>query len=173
MLRRRQLRPGEKGGAAVGKTKRGKGTKWMVVVDGAGTPLGAHLDSASPHEVTLLDRTLATIAVPRAHTPGRPRQRPDRLIADRAYDSNPLRARLARRGIEPIIPARSNHPHATHQDGRKRRRYRHRWIVERTFSWLGTFRRLVVRYERLLLTYAGFFHLACAMLVLRRVMNDL
>ncbi len=131
--------------------------------DGAGTPLGAHLDSASPHEVTLLERTLATIAVPRAHTPGRPRQRPDRLIADRAYDSNPLRARLAGRGIEPIIPALPNHLNATHQDGRKLRRYRHRWIVERTFSWLGTFRRLVVRYERLLLTYAGFFHLACAM----------
>jgi transposase len=171
MLRRRQFRPGEKGGPAVGKTKRGKGTKWMVVVDGTGTPLGAHLDSASPHEVTLLERTLATIAVPRAHTPGRPRQRPDRLIADRAYDSNPLRARLAQRGIEPIIPALSNHPNATHQDGRKLRRYRHRWIVERTFSWLGTFRRLVVRYERLLVTYAGFFHLACAMLVLRRVMK--
>ena len=71
--------PAKKGAPAVGKTKRGKGTKWMVVVDGAGTPLGAHLDSASPHEVTLLERTLATIAVPRAHTPGRPRQRPDRF----------------------------------------------------------------------------------------------
>ena len=56
----------------------------------------------------------------------------------------------------------------THQDGRKRRRYRHRWIVERTFSWLATFRRLVVRHERLLVTYAGFLHLACAMLVFRR-----
>jgi len=48
------------------------------------------------------------------------------------------------------------------------RRYRHRWIVERTFPWLATFRRLVVRHERLLVTYAGFFHLACAMLVFRR-----
>jgi transposase len=171
MLRRRQLRPGEKGGSAVGKTKRGKGTKWMVVVDGAGTPLGAHLDAASPAEVTLLERTLATIAVPRAHRPGRPRQRPERLIADRAYDSNPLRARLAARGIEPIIPRRRNNPHATHQDGRKLRRYRHRWIVERTFAWLGAFRRLVVRYERLLVTYSGFFHLACALLALRRVLK--
>jgi len=143
----------------------------MVVVDGAGTPLGAHLDSASPHEVTLLERTLATIAVPRAHTPGRPRQRPDRLIADRAYDSNPLRARLARRGITPIIPARPNNTVATHQDGRRLRRDRHRWIVERTFAWLGAFRRLVVRYEHLLATYGGFFHLACAMLTLRRVLK--
>ena len=60
-----------------------------------------------------------------------------------------LRAALVRRGIKPIIPARSNHRRATHQDGRRLRRYTHRWIVERTFAGLGHFRRLVVRYERL------------------------
>lgn len=171
MLRRWQLCAREKRGAKVGKTKRGKGTKWMVLVDGAGTPLGAYLDAASPAEVTLLEKTLATVAVGRAGKPGRPRTRPDRLIADRGYDSNPLRAALARRGIEPIIPARRNNSKATHQDGRKLRRYRRRWIVERTFAWIGHFRRLVVRYERLITTYAGFFHLACAMLTLRRVLK--
>jgi transposase len=171
MLCRWQLHPGEKGGAKVGTTKRGKGTKWMVLVDGAGTPLGAYLDAATPAEVTLLEQTLDTVAVGRPGKPGRPRKRPDRLIADRGYDSNPLRARLARRGIEPIIPARRNHKRATHQDGRRLRRYRRRWIVERTFAWLGHFRRLVVRYERLLTTYAGFFHIACALLTLRRVLK--
>src|SRR5918998_3095306 len=89
-----------------GKTKRGKGTKWMVLVDGAGTPLGAYREAASPAEVTLLETSLDTVAVGRPGKPGRPRQRPKRLIADRGYDSNPLRARLARQGIEPIIPAR-------------------------------------------------------------------
>jgi len=143
----------------------------MVLVDGTGTPLGAYLDSASPAEVTLLERTLDTVAVRHAHHAGRPRKRPERLVADRAYDSNTLRAALAQRGIEPIIPARSNNPRATHQDGRRLRRYRHRWIVERTFVWLGHFRRLVVRYERLIATYAGFFHLACAILALKRVLK--
>src|SRR5258706_459567 len=71
-----------------GKTKRGKGTKLLVLVEGAGTPLGLHVAAASPAEVTLLDATLATVHVPRAHRAGRPRQRPDRLIADRGYDSN-------------------------------------------------------------------------------------
>lgn len=118
-----------------------------------------------------MEKTLATVAVPRARHPGRPRKRPERLIADRGYDSNPLRAALARRGIEPIIPARRNNSQATHQDGRKLRRYRRRWIVERTFAWVGHFRRLVVRYERLITSYAGFFHLACAMLTLRRVLK--
>ncbi len=153
------LRPGEKGGAGVGKTRKGKGTQLMVLVDGAGTPLGTYLDAAGQAEVNLLDQTLAAVAVKRTSR-GHPRQKPDPLILDRGYDSNPLRARLAQRGIEPIIPARSRSRAATHQDGRKLRRYRHRWIVERTISWLGHYRRLLVRHERHLQVYAGFSHLA-------------
>ena len=169
MFCRRQFCPGEKGGPYVGKTKRGKGTKWMVLVDGAGTPLGAYLDSASPAEVTLLERTLDTVAVRRAHHAGRPRKRPERLIADRAYDSNPLRATLVRRGIEPIIPARSNNTVATHQDGRKLRRYKRGWIIERSNSWLQTFRRPVVRYERSEKVFAALVHMACALITLKKV----
>ena len=61
----RQFCSRQKGGDAVGKTKRGKGTKWMVVVDGQGIPLGGTLHSASPAEVTLVESTLAAISVPR------------------------------------------------------------------------------------------------------------
>jgi transposase len=143
----------------------------MVLVDGAGTPLGAYLDAASPAEVRLLEATLDTVAVAHAHRPGRPRKRPDRLIADRAYDSNAARALLVRRGIEPIIPARTNNRRATHQDGRTLRRYRRRWIVERTIGWLGNFRRVTVRYDRLLETYGGFFHLACVLITLKKVLK--
>ena len=82
----RQFRPGQKGGAEVGKTKRGKGTKWMVVVDGRGIPLGDHhLCSASPSEVRLAETTLAAIRVDRRHRAGRPRQKPLRVIADKGY----------------------------------------------------------------------------------------
>lgn len=58
---RRQFRFRKKGGAGVGKTKRGKGTKWMVVVDGEGIPLGNHLGSASSAEVKLAETALASI----------------------------------------------------------------------------------------------------------------
>lgn len=160
MFRGWELCSSKKRGSKIGKTKRGKGTKWMVLVDGKGTPLGAHLDSASPSEMKLLTKTLATV-------PGKP----ERLVADKGYDSNGLRLMLLRQEIDPIIPARSNNRHAICQDGRKLRRYRNRWIVERTFAWLGWFRRLVVRYERLLTTYAGFFHLACALLTLKVVLK--
>jgi hypothetical protein len=66
LLPGRQLRSGQKRGAAVGKTKRGKGTKWMVLVDGQGLPLGVRLESASPGEATLAEATLAEVRVPRA-----------------------------------------------------------------------------------------------------------
>lgn len=148
MFRRRHLCSGEKRGAKVGKTKRGKGTKCLVLVDGAGTPLGTYLDSASPSEVKRLAQGLNSVAVKRVHRASRPQRKPKRLVLDRGYDSNPLRQQPAQQGIEPIIPKRSNHQRATHQDGRKLRRDRRRWIVERTIAWLGHFRRLVVRYER-------------------------
>lgn len=138
----------------------------MLLVDGAGTPLGAHLDSASPNEGKLLEQTTAAVQVRRAYRPGRPRSTPQRLILDRGYDSNVLRARLAQRGIEPIIPAQNNHPNATHQGGRRLRRYRRRCIVERTFAWLGWCRRLLVRHERLPTHYAALVRLACAKLAL-------
>ena len=70
-------------GAEVGKTKRGKGTKWMVVVDGRRIPLGDHLGSASRSEVRLAEATLAAIRVGRRHRAGRPRQKPLRVIADK------------------------------------------------------------------------------------------
>ena len=162
----RQLRSGEKGGSAVGKTKRGKGTKWMVLVDGGGLPLGVRLESASPGEVTLAEATLAEVKVPRPK--GRPRQKPKRIIADRAYDSDPLRQRLAKRGIDLIVPYRNNSKLRRYQDGRKLRRYKRRWIIERTNAWLGQFRRLLVRHENLLSTYRAFFYLACLWITLRR-----
>jgi transposase len=141
----------------------------MVWVDGAGPPLGLHGAAASPAEVTLLEATLAPVHVPRAHCAGRPRQRPDRLIADRGYDSNAVRAALAPRGIPPIIPARSNTHRATHQDGRCLRRSRRRWIVERSNAWRYHFRRLVVRYERSAEIYTALGHVAGALITLKRV----
>jgi transposase len=162
----RQLRPGQKGGDAVGKTKRGKGTKWMVLVDGQGLPLGVRLESASPAEVTLAEDTLQQVRVPRAK--GRPRQKPKRVIADAGYDSDPLRERLKKRAIELIAPYRKNNKRKRYYDGRKMRRYKRRWIVERTNAWLGQFRRLLVRHEHLLSTYCAFFYIACFWITMRR-----
>ena len=93
--------------------------------------------------------------------------RQKRVIADRAYDSNPLRDRLQKRGIELLVPHRRNRQYWWRQDGRKLRRYRRRWKVERTFAWLQNLRRLLVRQDPILTVYRGLFHFACLLITLR------
>jgi transposase len=143
----------------VGKTKRGKGTKTMVLVDGRGLPLGAEIASASPHEVTLIEPLLDQRILP---------TKPRRLIYDAAADSDPLRTRLAKRGIELVSPHRKNRKKPPTQDGRKLRRYRRRWKIERSIGWLQNFRRLVTRYEYYAHLFHGFVQLACLIVVMRR-----
>jgi len=164
--------PAKKGGAGVGKTKRGKGSKCLVFVDGKGLPLGSHTDPAtrgtSPTEVRLAEKTLQQIKVPKKG-PGRPRARPKRVIGDKAYDSDPLQKRLRKRGINLLSPHRRNHRNVNRQDDRLWDRYRRRYTVERTFSWFGNFRRIVVRYEHQVCMYEAFLQIACVMIVIKRL----
>jgi transposase len=139
----------------------------MVVAEGKGIPLGVHVASATPNEVTLIETTLNQVAVPRKGR-GRPRKNPPRLIYDKAADSDPLRNRLARRGIDLICPHRTNRTKPKRQDGRKLRRYKRRWKIERTIGWIANFRRLVVRYERKISMFCAFVHVACLLIALRQ-----
>ena len=91
------------------------------------------------------------------------------MIADKGYDSDPLRWRLLRRGIVLLSPHRKNRRKASVNDGREMRRYRKRWKIERTFAWLGNFRRLLVRHERNIKIYEAFFHIACLLITLRHL----
>lgn len=90
------------------------------------------------------------------------------LVADRAYDSDPHRERLRDRGFDLVCPHRRGRKRAPTQDGRKLRRYRRRWKVERTISWLGNYRRLLVRHEYHSHMFQAFVTLACVMLCLKR-----
>ena len=145
----------------MGPTRRGKGTKWMVVVDGQGLPVGKQLVSASPHESRFIEGTVQDSFAPaKVHW----------LIYDKAADGNALRERMAEAGIDLIAPELRCRKTSV-QDKRKLRRYRRRWKMERTFAWLGNYRRLVVRYENKLHVYSAFFHLACIMIVLRALLT--
>jgi transposase len=126
------------------------------------------VEKASPAEVTLLEKTLDSVKGKRRRGAHRP-PKPARLMADRAYDSHPARALLVKREMEPIIPRRQNHRVATHQDGRKLRRDKRRWIIERTNSWRQHFRRLVARYERQVKNFEALVHWACALVTLKKV----
>ncbi len=130
----------------------------MAIADALGLPIAVGIESASPHEVTLVEETLDNAFLAEAI---------HRLIGDKAYDSNGLDERLLEeRGIELIAPNLSNRKRRT-QDGRPLRRYRRRWKVERLFAWLHNYRRLVIRYERHAENFLGFVHLACICILFR------
>jgi transposase len=140
----------------------------MALTDGHGTPMVALTESATPHEVTLIEPTIKRVRVPKMGR-GRPRTRLKRLVYDGAADSDPLRQRLKAKGIDLIAPHRSHRVAPPLQDGRKFRRYRRRWKIERTISWIQDFRRLVVRYDHKISMFAAYLQLACAMIALRRL----
>ena len=119
------------------------------------------LSAANAHDATqllpLLDAIPAIIG-PRGR-PGRPRKRPTKRHADKAYDSSALRRALRARTITPRIARRGIDS--------SERLGRYRWLVERTLSWLLGCRRLGVRYERRAELLEGLLHLACALICYR------
>jgi transposase len=92
---------------------------------------------------------------------GRPRQKPDRLLADRGYDHNKQRRLLRALGITPVIARRAT----ANGSGLGKQR----WVVERGFAHLHNFRRLRTRYERDPQIHEAFLTLACSILCWRRL----
>lgn len=92
---------------------------------------------------------------------------PERLIGDRAYDSDPLDEQLAGLGVELIAPHKSNRSKPKTQDGRKLKRYKRRWKIERFFAWLFNYRRTVVRYEYKEQNFKAIILSACMMIFLK------
>ena len=131
----------------------------MVLVDGQGVPLGVHLSAATPAEHTLAIATLEGRVTDRL---------PERIIADRGYDARYLWEQMKERGVDFIAPHLRTRVNR-YQDRRKLRRYRRRWIVERTNAWLFNFRRLIVRWEHKLEVFRGFLQMACALIALRKI----
>ena len=140
----------------------------MVVTDAQGIPLAATLRDANKAEVRLATEVIDCIRVP---TRTKPKRRARKVVADRAYDSRQFRVAVLQRSMQPRIPGRRNPKTGTLPAARRElwRDYGKRWPVERTIGWLGDFRRLVVRWERLITTYQGFFHLGLVLICLRRL----
>jgi len=151
------------GGDGIGCTKAGKGVKIMVMVDAHGLPVAISTCSASPHESQLVQELFDFMLT---------EQMPERLIGDKAYDSDKLDEQMAERGIEMISPHRGNRkPENKTQDGRPLRRYKRRWTVERTIGWLQHYRRLCIRWERSTVMFQGFLHLGCSLMLLKQVLG--
>ena len=131
----------------------------MAIADSHGLPVAVRVTSASPNESTLVEDTLAQRHIAPV---------PQRLIGDKAYDSDALDQRLrGQHGIEMIAPNRRRRRRT--QDGRPLRRYLRRWKIERLFAWLKNFRRLTSRWERYATNFLGMVQLGCMLILLRHL----
>ncbi len=142
--------------------RRKAGSKHHLITDARGIPLATILTSANAHDVTQLLPLVSAIPALRGRC-GRPRRRPDRVQADRAYDSAAHRRALRDKGICPVLAKRRT----AHGSGLGKTR----WVVERSIAWLHQFRRLKMRYERLDFVHEAFLSIACSMICWKFIQN--
>jgi IS5 family transposase len=134
--------------------------KLQIVVEATGLPLGLAVAAANVSEQELLLPALKD--VPFEMPLGTP------VIADKGYDSDPLRDDLKEAGLEPIIPHRHNRVRPSRNDGRRLRRYSHRWLIERTNAWIHCYRALAVRWAYYTFMYVGLVYLGFIHMALKR-----
>ena len=151
--------PAKGRGPGIDPTMRGKDVKIMSIVDRHGLPLSVSTHAANHHEVTPVQLSFDFHMV---------EARPENLIGDKAYDSDPLDEELRGEGIEMIAPHRKNRKKRKTQDGRRLGRCQRRWMVERFFAWLQWQRRVLVRWEYYAENFFGFVQLACMRVLLRQ-----
>jgi transposase len=141
---------------------RKKGSKHHLVTDANGIPLSVILTGANRHDVTQLLPLVDSIP-PIAGKVGRPRQRPDSILGDRGYDSQPHRRQLRSRGIVPLLAKRWT------ENGSGLGIYR--WVVERSISWLHQNRRLRIRYEKRDDIHQAFMTIGCIKICWNHLLN--
>jgi transposase len=131
-----------------------------VITEGHGIPLAVSLTGGNRNDITQLMPLIDTIPAVRGR-PGRPRRRPDKIYADRAYDHDKYRKQVREKGIEPEFARRK----VEHGSGLGV----HRWVVEQTNALLHWFRRLRIRWEIRDDIHEAFLSLACGIICWRRL----
>ena len=142
------------------------GSKHHLLVDATGIPLAWTLTGGNRNDVTQLVPLIERVPPVRGK-PGRPRRRPERVTADRGYDSNALRDQLRDRGIEPEIARRKT----AHGSGLGTVC----WVVERTFAWLHWLAeaRRRTRHDRRAEIHEAFLAIGCCLVCYRRLNKSL
>jgi transposase len=147
---------------ALGRRRGGLTTKVHARVDGKGRPFTFALTPGQQHAATMAETLMAQGAIPSGKQ-GRPRLRPRRLVADKAYGSRQFNRHLRRRGIQPVIPRKRNQKRGRPDNAAL---YRERNIVERFFCRLKHFRAVATRYDKRATTYLATVLLASIVLCL-------
>lgn len=160
----------EPGDHGLGRSRGGLSTKIHAAVDGRGRPLAILLTAGQAGDAPMMLPVLATIRVPGPR--GRPRTRPDRVLADKAYSSRAIRTHLRSRGITSVIPEPDDQKgHRRHRGSRGGRpvtydktAYRGRNVVERTFNAIKHWRGLATRYDKHAIVYRAGLILAASLI---------
>lgn len=119
-------------------------------------PLGALVTAGQAHDSTSFEQLMDTVCIRR-------RRRPNAVAGDKAYSNERIRSWLSRRGIEAVIPTKSNQARQKFS----KRKYRRRNVVERCIGWLKECRRVATRYEKLATHYLAMVKLAMIQRCLR------
>lgn len=123
-------------------------------------PLAVSLTAANRNDITELIPLVDQIPPVRGK-PGRPRRRPKKLLADRAYWSHRYHRELRARKIKPQI-AKPRSPQGSGLG-------KERWVVERTISWLHQKRKLRIRYERRADIHEALMSIGCSLICFKRL----
>ncbi|MFJ3446567.1 IS5 family transposase [Streptomyces sp. NPDC086081] len=166
-------------GQALGRSRGGLTTKIHLACDGRGLPLAVVVTPGNVNDSTVFDTVMDDLRVPRTGA-GRPRLRPDAVVADKAYSSRAIRQSLRGRGIRAVIPERADQKANRLRRGKAggrppafdRELYRARNVVERCFNRLKQFRAIATRFDKLATRYKAGVHLASLILWLREPNQD-
>ncbi|MGY5014305.1 IS5 family transposase [Streptomyces sp. 900105755] len=173
--RKKGLQASEPDDHALGRSRGGLSTKVHLASDGHARPLVLRVTAGQAGDAPAFETVMAGIRVPRSG-PGRPRTRPDAVLADRAYSSRAIRNHLRRRGIRAVIPQPSDQIGHRLRRGRAGGRppafdaeaYRQRNAVERCINQLKQWRGLAMRTDKLAIAYQAALHLASILIWARR-----
>ena len=159
---------------ALGHSRGGLTTKIHLLADTSCRPLARLTSAGQRHDSLGFEPLLGRLRIAR-HSPGRPRTRPGRLLADKAYSSRAIRARLRRRGIKATIPEPADQIAGRRRRGRRggrppafdRELYKQRNVVERAIGKLRQHRAVATRYDKRDFVYRGTVDVAAIRIWLR------
>jgi len=135
------------------------GTKIHLLCDGNGVPLDFEITAGQVHESQAFEELMEAVKIPQPK--GRPRSRPDKLAADKAYRMPRILAWLRDHGIQPVIPKKINEkPKVGRPESFDKEAYKGRNVVECCVGWLKECRRILTRFEKKAVNFVGMIHMA-------------